>query len=223
MYYCDKCGQAIHDINKPCPTCGMNLNINNNLNNNMNYNANNKLFNILIVLVVVICLGVGVLSFISERSYIGKNINFSGENYSLYYSGNSWKESDLSSDEYYVLQNTSDLNAYLQFPVKAVESRLNIESIDNRDNLYKTYTYLLKNDSEYYYHNISSEFKRLKNTDNYYISSEFYLYSDSSLKGKIFIVVSPNGKVVNVLLKKGSKSISAIEKEIYELLVEIDM
>lgn len=218
MYYCDKCGEVIHDINKPCPTCGMVVNTNSNVNN-----SNNKIFNILIVLIIVVGLGAGVFIYFSTSSYSNEKIDFSGKNYSMYYEGDNWMESDLSTDEYYILQNTSDLNAYLQLPVSARELNIDVSNEDMRSSLYQSYVNLFKIDSDYNYHNITSSFISLENTDNYYLSSDFYMYSDSSLKGKVFIVVSPNGKAVNVLLIKGTKNISSIEEEVYEILEKIEM
>ena len=222
MFYCDKCGEVLENTNCICPTCGMKVNTVINVNF-IDGNRKNKIFDILIVLIIVVGVCIGFFAFFSSNSNSKEKINFSGINYSMYYIGKDWKKSDLSTDEYYVLQNTKDLNAYLQLPIKALELNINIENSDERNNLYSNYSYLLRHDSDYNYHNITSSFKILNNTNNYYISSDFYKYTDSSLKGKVYIIVSPSGKTVNVLLRKGTKNISSIEEEVYEVLEKIEM
>lgn len=219
MYYCDRCGEVIQDISKPCPTCGMMVDSSHIVNNT----SNNKIFNILMILIVFFGIVVGVLIFTGNISYSNKEIEFNGENYSILYDGEDWMETDLNTSDYYVLQNAHDLNAFLQIPVVALELNLNIANGYDREGLHASYSYLLKNDANYNYHNITSEFRNLKNTNNYYMSSDFYKYSDSSLKGKVFILVSPQGKTMSIVLKKGSKSISSLEDEVYELLEDIEI
>ncbi len=219
MYYCDRCGEVIQDISKPCPTCGMMVDSSHIVNNT----SNNKIFNILMALIAFFGIVVGVLIFTGNINYSNKEIKFNGENYSILYDGEDWMETELNTREYYVLQNAHDLNAFLQIPKVALELNLNIANGYDRDGLYASYSYLLKNDSDYNYHNITSEFMSLKNTNNYYMSSDFYKYSDSSLKGKVFILVSPSGKTMSIVLKKGSKSISALEDEVYDLLDDIEI
>ena len=161
--------------------------------------------------------------FNGNINYSNEEIEFTGENYSILYDGEDWIETDLNTSEYYVLQNVHDLNAFLQIPVVALELNLNIANGYDREGLHASYSYLLKNDTNYNYHNITSEFMSLKNTNNYYMSSDFYKYSDSSLKGKVFILVSPQGKTMSIVLKKGSMSISSLEDEVYELLADIEI
>lgn len=219
MYYCDKCGEVIKDISKPCPTCGMRVDSSHIVNNT----SNNKIFNILMILIVFFGGMVGLLIFTGNLDYSNKEIEFNGENYSILYDGEDWMETDLNTSEYYVLQNAHDLNAFLQIPVVALELNLNIANGYDREGLHESYSYILKNDVNYNYHNITSEFKSLKNTNNYYMSSDFYKYSDSSLKGKVFILVSPQGKTMSIILKKGSMSISSLEDEVYGLLEDIEI
>ena len=218
MHYCDKCGEAIHDINNPCPTCGMIINPNINSND-----TNNKFLNIFIVLIIVGGLGFGLFIFLGNRSFSNEDINFAGKNYSFYYEGENWTKSDMSTDEYLILQNTNDLNAHLQLPNKASEHNVDLSNEDLRDSLYNYYMRSFANDSDYSYNNASSKFKKLGNTDNYYISTDFYMYEDSSFRGKFFVVISPSGKAIDILFMKGSKDISKIEKEIIEVLENIKM
>lgn len=219
MYYCDKCGEVIKDTSMPCPTCGMMVESSQVISNN----SNNKIFNILMVLIAFFGIIVGTLIFTGNINYSNEEIEFTGKNYSIFYDGEDWIETDLNTNEYYVLQNVHDLNAFLQIPVVALELNLNIANGYDREGLHASYSYLLKNDTNYNYHNITSEFMSLKNTNNYYMSSDFYKYSDSSLKGKVFILVSPQGKTMSIVLKKGSKSISSLEDEVYELLEDIEI
>ena len=218
MHYCDKCGEVIHDINNPCPTCGMIINP-----NIKSDNSNNKFFNILIVLIVVIGLGFGLFIFMSNSSFSNEDIDFSGKNYSVYYDGDNWTKSDMSTDEQLILQNAKDLNAFLQFPTSASEYNVDLSNEDIRDNLYKSYLELFNKDNEFSYSNTTSRFKKLGDTNNYYMSSDFYMYEDSSLKGKLFVVISPSGKAMDILFRKGTKDVSKIEDEIIELLEQIEM
>jgi len=222
MYYCDKCGERIHDLSKPCPTCGMY--INSNINTSYNKEGGKKTTKILIGIIIIVGIVFIGLSLINSiNSYAVEDIDFRGNNYSFYYNDGAWLESDLSTDEYYILQNNNDLNAYLQFPVNAVEFNLNLDSNDVRDSMYSTYKSFFSTNSEYYYHNIMSEFKILNNTNNYYLTADFYKNDDVSIKGKIFIISSPTGKTISVLLKKGSKDIADIEDDVFDILKEVKL
>ena len=64
---------------------------------------------------------------------------------------------------------------------------------------------------------------RLGDTNNYYMSSNFHKYDDTSLKGKLFVIISPSGKAMDILFRKGTKDISKLEGEIIELLEKIEM
>jgi len=226
MYYCDKCGEKIHNLNEPCPTCGMYLNSNivnnyvaNNINNNVNDNNSKKFIfsKILIGCVIVsFIIGLFLIAFVS-----GVN-TYNGINYSLRYDSSNWNEY-TKTDGYFILQNKDNSIIFIQIPEEATELSINLDNEDMRNELYKEYLSIFNNSSNIEYTNITSSIKRFSNTDYYYLTVDYNNSYSINTKGRIYILMNSEGKCLNILLNLSNVNISYIEEEVYDILESIDM
>lgn len=216
MYLCDKCGGKIYDISKPCPTCGLFLGQNNEVVA-VNKKAPNTLFIVLFVFFVLV-VGVGFV----KKNFSSEIVRCDGVNYSLKYNTSLWSEYSYE-DGYFVLQSISDKMTFLQFPVEAANLNIDLKSEDNIDYLYQLYLYVLKNSKDVSYSNISSDISIFNNSDYYYLTADYVSYNSISTKGKLYVIFTSDGKVLNVVLNLGNYNLLDIEDNVYDILSSIEM
>lgn len=214
MHYCNKCGEKIVDVTKPCPTCGLK-----NDNSNNFIITNGKTYFSLLVIIVVILFGCGL--FFIRNSFSSIMIDHIADNYSLTYDNIVWTEYEVG-EGVYALINNSDKDIFLQFPVVAEELGFALNSEENCEAVYDAYVVTLNKAVNLDYNNISSGIKRLDGTDYYYLTADYISYDNTS-RGKLYVILTEDGKAINVLLTLGSNSILDVEEDIYDILRSIRM
>lgn len=219
MFCCDKCGTHFNKKNKLCPTCGLVIE-NEKVINNF---SNNKIFNILIIIILLLGLFVGIFIFLNSYVFIGEKIEIFGDRYSITYKSDNWKEIDSENNDYFLLQNTNDLNVVLQIPLEVNLLSVNNLDEDDLEELCDNYKKFLNSDNVYNYSNISLKFNKLKDKNKYYMKADFHKKNDSSFQGRVYILVSTNGKMLNIVLKRGITNISSVHNDVLEILNKIEI
>ena len=219
--YCDKCGEKIVDISKPCSTCGMYVNNENNLNSVDDIKKEEK--SLKSVLLISLVLFLSVISVGSIINYSSKVMEYNGNNYALRYSNSIWSKSNYSDDEYLYLQYNRNSAIYLQIPNDAVEINLNVEDMEEKDRLYSVFMNVFDNTSDILFTNIMSEIRPLDNSNYYYLSADFNKYSGYGYTGKVYFLHTSNGKTLTILLNLNDGSIADVEEDVFNLFRNIEM
>lgn len=217
MYICNKCGEKIANPNSECPNCGLinNMDVSNDL-------ESTKKFPVNIVVIVGAFLAVIFSVAFMQRGFSTMMVNFTGTNFSLDYDNIIWSEYSVN-DELFALINNNDSATYLQIPVTAQELGMSLDSEENISTLYQTYVNVLRSSTELNYNNISSGFEILDGTNLYYITADFVSYKNEALKGKLYVLLSEEGKALNILVNLGSYNFMEIEDSVLTVLKTIDM
>lgn len=214
MYYCDKCGEKISDPSKPCSTCGLVL-------NSFDDTKNEKKFPINIGVVLLVFITIIVSVAFMQNVFSTVLVNHVAANYSLDYNNVVWSEYQVN-DNFYALVNNVDKETYLQFPVEAQELGVVLSNKESLEYLHSTYVYALSTSTELSYNNIAANIKRLDNTNYYYLTADYVSFENNS-KGKLYIILTEEGKALNILLNLGSSNLLDVEEDIYEILKSINM
>lgn len=213
MHYCDKCGEKLDDISLPCPTCGLKID-----NSDNHIIINNKSYFSIFVVIVVLLFGGGL--FFIQNNFSSVMINYDAYNYSLSYDNILWTEYEIGEDVY-ALVNNKDKDIYLQFPVEAEELGFTLENDEKCKTVYDAYVLSLKNSTNMIYSNISSNINILKGTNYYYMTADYSSYTGDS-SGRLYVILTEDGKAINILLTKGNSNID-IENDILDILRSIEM
>lgn len=219
--YCNKCGEKIVDISKPCSTCGMYVNSEVNLNSVENFNKEEK--SLKLVLLVSLLLFFIIVSGVSIIGYSSKVMEYNGSNYVLSYSNNIWSKSNYSDGEYLYLQYNKDSSIYLQISNDAIETNLNVEDMEEKEMLYSVFMNVFDSTSDMLFTNIMSDISPLDNSDYYYLSADFSQYSGYGYVGKVYFLHTSNGKTLTIMLNLNDGSISEVEEDVFDLFRNIEM
>lgn len=213
MHYCDKCGEKLVDVSLPCPTCGLKID-----NSDNHIIINNKSYFSIFVVIVVLLFGGGL--FFIQNNFSSVMINYDAYNYSLSYDNILWTEYEIGEDVY-ALVNNKDKDIYLQFPVEAEELGFTLENDEKCKAVYDAYVLSLKNSTNMIYSNISSNINILEGTNYYYLTADYSRYNGDS-SGRLYVILTEEGKAINILLTKGNSNVD-IEKDILDILRSIEM
>ena len=221
MYHCEKCGEIVSDITKPCPTCGMFINQSYNYNQNLYQPNTSKKKITLIFIIGFLFIGLGTFLSVFE-SFSNDSSMFEGNGYNVEYLNSTWKKYENSDDEIFILsyKNTS---SYLIFPSEIINYSIDLENEDARNYLHNTYLIQLNNSTNLSYHNTMANLEKIYGTNLYYLSSDFYSMSKEKYTGRTYFVHTVDGKCLTFTLVTSDKNIKDIEKDIFKLFKKIEI
>lgn len=217
MYACNKCGAVVNNPNEACPNCGIVC-----TSNVVNVNEASNKFPVNIFVVIIAVLGILVSVAFMQSGFSTVLVSYEATNFSLEYDNLIWSAYDVN-DELFALVDNIDTNTFIQMPYEAAVLGMNLNNEENLETLYLTYIGVLSSTTEMNYTNVASNFKKFEGTDYYYLTADFVGYTDTSTKGKLYVLVSPEGKALNILINLGSRSFDEVEEDVLEVLKTIKM
>lgn len=217
MYACNKCGATVNNPNEACPNCGIVC-----TSGVVNINEDTRKFPINIFVVIIAVLAILFSVAFMQSGLSTAMVSFEAVNFSLEYDNVKWSAYDLD-EEYFALVDNIDTNTFIQMPYEAIDWNIKLDNDENLYALYVSYVSVLSSVKEKNFTNVSSNFRKLEDTNYYYLTADFNSYTDYTSKGKLYVVATHDGKALSILIYLGNKDFSEIEDSVLDVIKSIEM
>lgn len=217
MYACNKCGATVNNPNEACPNCGIVC-----TSGVANINDDVRKFPVNIFVVIIAVLGVIFSVAFMQSGVSTALVSYEAKNFKLEYDNIKWTAYDID-DELFALVDNEDSNTFIQMPYEAAELNMRLDNEENLNYLYTMYIGVLGSTTEMNYTNVASKFNKLEGTNYYYLTADFSGYTNASAKGKLYVLVSTEGKALNILINLGKKTFAEVEESALEVIKSIEM